>query len=120
MNWQERSTEFAQKHNLSHTAGVYLLDLVCEIGEVAKELLLQSDYGARAPGGRMGDVVYSMCMLADAAGINLDTALRHTRENTRPAGATRDISAAHPRKKAKQPSRKLITASRKVMERKYE
>ena len=39
-NWQRRTTEFAQKHNLLHPPGVFALDLASEVGEVAKEILL--------------------------------------------------------------------------------
>ena len=90
-DWQELATAFAQKHNLTHTPGVYVLDLVSEVGEVAKELLLQSDYGADAMAfdmadiaaqqrlaGELGDVVYSLCLLASAAGIDLNAAFHAT------------------------------------------
>jgi NTP pyrophosphatase (non-canonical NTP hydrolase) len=82
-NWQERSTKFAQKHNLNHPPGVYALDLMSELGEVAKEVLLATDYGKRPfphqsthnLSGELGDLLYSLCLLADAANVNLDTAL---------------------------------------------
>lgn len=90
-DWQELATRFAQKHNLIHTPGVYVLDLVSEVGEVAKELLLQSNYGAEAMtfeaadaatrqrlAGELGDVVYSLCLLASAAGIDLNAAFHTT------------------------------------------
>jgi hypothetical protein len=47
MNWQQQSAEFAQKQNLTHAPGVYALDLISEVGEVAKEILLATDYGER-------------------------------------------------------------------------
>ncbi len=46
-NWQQRTTQFAQKHNLSHPLSVYALDLMSELGEVTKEILLATDYGER-------------------------------------------------------------------------
>lgn len=48
MNWQQQSIEFAQKQNLSHPPSVYVLDLISEVGEVAKEILLATDYGELA------------------------------------------------------------------------
>ena len=82
--WQRRATEFAQKHNLLHPPGVFALDLASEVGEVAKEILLATDYGQRPfeqpqpqpkLAGELGDVLYSLCLLASSAGIDLETAL---------------------------------------------
>jgi len=80
-NWQERAHQFAQKHNLSHMPGVYALDLLSEFGEVAKELLKATDYGAHAPidnpalADELGDLLYSLCELATAVNVDLDAAL---------------------------------------------
>jgi NTP pyrophosphatase (non-canonical NTP hydrolase) len=84
-NWQEQATNFAQKHNLSHAPGVYALDLMSELGEVAKELLLATAYGQQEPdydheaiAGELGDVLYSLCLLATAVDVNLDSAFTDT------------------------------------------
>lgn len=88
-NWQQRATNFAQKHNLSRPAGVYALDLVSEVGEVAKEILLATEYGERPFAARdphttdrlaaeLGDVLYSLCLLASTAGVDLEEALTDT------------------------------------------
>jgi NTP pyrophosphatase (non-canonical NTP hydrolase) len=80
-NWQQRATEFAQKHNLLHPPGVFALDLASEVGEVAKEILLATDYGQRPfqsqpnLAAELGDVLYSLCLLASSAGVDLETAL---------------------------------------------
>lgn len=80
-NWQERTHQFAQKHNLAHTPGVYALDLLSELGEVAKELLKATNYGQHAPtdmpemAGELGDLLYSLCQLATAVNVDLDQAL---------------------------------------------
>ena len=80
-NWQQRSHQFAQKHNLSHTPGVTALDLLSEFGEVAKELLKATDYGSHAPidnpalADELGDLLYSLCELATAVNVDLDQAL---------------------------------------------
>jgi NTP pyrophosphatase (non-canonical NTP hydrolase) len=82
-NWQSRATEFAQKHNLLHPPGVFALDLASEVGEVAKEILLATDYGQQpfqpqpTLASELGDVLYSLCLLASSAGVDLETALEN-------------------------------------------
>ena len=76
--------KFAQKHNFSPDPGVYALDCLSELGEVAKEILLASDYGRRPPqwdediGAELGDLLYSLCLLAHNLDVNLDAALDET------------------------------------------
>jgi len=86
-NWQTRATQFAQKHNLTRSPGVYALDLLSELGEVAKEILQATDYGKRPfdtqsthsdLAGELGDTLYSLCLLAHAANIDLEDALTNT------------------------------------------
>ena len=83
-NWQTRATQFAQNHNLQHTPSVYALDLMSELGEVAKEILLATDYGQTTPqfdnklADELGDALYSLCLLASAADIDLDAAFDAT------------------------------------------
>lgn len=86
MNWQEQAVDFAQKHNLLHDPGVHLIDLVSELGEVAKEQLIATKYGQQPPDfradlvGELGDVLYSLCLLAEVAGVDLEQALSATLE----------------------------------------
>lgn len=83
-NWQTLAAQFAEAHNLQHDPGVYALDVMSELGEVAKELLLASDYGRQPTSatpnmaGELGDALYSLCMLATAVDIDLDKALQTT------------------------------------------
>jgi NTP pyrophosphatase (non-canonical NTP hydrolase) len=88
-NWQTKAAEFSQNHNLHHSPSVYALDLISELGEVAKEILLGTDYGKRpfqaTPdhlghdlSGELGDALYSLCQLATAAGVDLDDAFTAT------------------------------------------
>ncbi|MCP5100043.1 MAG: nucleotide pyrophosphohydrolase [Chloroflexi bacterium] len=85
-NWQAHATNFAQKHNLNHPPGVYALDLISELGEVAKEILLATEYGKRpfpnqpieTMSGEMGDALYSLCLLATAVNVDLEEALTVT------------------------------------------
>ena len=83
-NWQEWATGFAKTNDLLHRPETHALDLVSEVGEVAKELLLATDYGKRPfqPSlsrphltDEMGDVLYSLCVLATAVNVDLDEAL---------------------------------------------
>ncbi len=80
-NWQTRAVNFAQNHNLSHPPSVYALDLMSELGEVAKEILLATGYGERpfdpTPNlaTELGDALYSLCQLATAVDVDLDAAL---------------------------------------------
>ena len=79
--WQERVAGFARRHGLLHDPATHALDLVSEIGEVAKEVLLASDYGRRAPefgpqlAGELGDALYSLLALAEACGVDADRVL---------------------------------------------
>lgn len=82
-NWQNRSREFAEKHNLHHSPGVYVLDLLSELGEVAKEVLLATQYGERpfpttppvTLSNELGDTLFSLCQLASSVGVDLEQSL---------------------------------------------
>lgn len=86
MNWQAQATKFASDHNLTHSASVYALDMVSELGEIAKELLIATDYGRQEAtyradiAGELGDALYSLCLLATAVDVDLDAALTATLE----------------------------------------
>ncbi|TYP57462.1 MazG nucleotide pyrophosphohydrolase domain-containing protein [Thermosediminibacter litoriperuensis] len=62
-------------------AGVRLMDLVAEVGELSKEFLKATDYGERAfetTGGwesEMGDVLFSLISLANVTGVKLEECL---------------------------------------------
>jgi NTP pyrophosphatase (non-canonical NTP hydrolase) len=73
---------FSDAHGLNHPAAVRVLDLVSEVGEVAKEVLKASDYGrhefAVMPSwdDEIGDILYSLIALANETNVDLETALR--------------------------------------------
>lgn len=81
MNFQQKVKEFAEKYNLTHGAEIAALDLVSEIGEVAKEILKTTDYGKKPAKHReelkaeIGDVFYSLINLANYYNIDLEEAL---------------------------------------------
>jgi len=64
-----------------HDPTTHALDLVSEVGEVAKEVLLATDYGRRPPqfrpelAGELGDALYSLLALAEACGVDAGSAL---------------------------------------------
>lgn len=81
MTFQKRTRDFMVRHGLGHTPQTHALDLVSEVGEVAKSLLEASDYG-RSPLGpgpalseELGDAFYSLVALAESLNIDLETAL---------------------------------------------
>lgn len=100
-NWQQLTTHFAEKHNLIHDPGVTALDVMSELGEVAKTLLKASAYGTQPPqygtdvAEELGDLLYSVCCLATAVGVDLDDALRQTLNKYEARwGATGQIGSA--------------------------
>ncbi len=84
--WQHHVAAFMRRHHLLHDPVTHALGLVSEIGEVAKEVLLATDYGRRAPQFRpgladeLGDALYSLLALAEACGVDADSALDATLE----------------------------------------
>jgi len=80
-NLQQKVEKFVKEYNLKHKPEITVLDLVSEIGEVAKEILEMSDYGRRKPKYKkelkteLGDVLYSLINLANYYDIGLEEAL---------------------------------------------
>jgi len=78
---QEKVARFEREHELGTSAPARLLDLVSEVGELAKETLNGTGYGQRefeAPPSwesEVGDVLYSLITLANATNIDLGNAL---------------------------------------------
>jgi NTP pyrophosphatase (non-canonical NTP hydrolase) len=81
MTFQTRSRSFLARHRLSHTPQIHALDLVSEVGEVAKALLEGSNYGESAPRStlaleeELGDAFFSLIALAESLDVDLETAL---------------------------------------------
>lgn len=80
-NLQKIVLDFAKKYNLTHSNEIIALDLVSEIGEVAKEILKSTDYGQTPPKKReelkkeIGDALYSLINLANFNEIDLEEAV---------------------------------------------
>ncbi|MEA3376326.1 MAG: MazG-like family protein [Chloroflexota bacterium] len=81
--WQREVAAFLRRHGLRYDPATHALDLVSEVGELAKELLLATDYGRRpAECGaplveEIGDVLYSLLALAEVCDVDTDEAF-HT------------------------------------------
>ncbi len=84
-NWQHRAASFARQNDLTHDPATHTLDLAAEVGELAKAVLLATDYGRRdfcfpsqAEDGlenELGDALYSLLILAEACRIDAGKAL---------------------------------------------
>lgn len=78
---QERVRNFVRANNLQTGVVVRILDLLSELGEVAKEVLLSTNYGrddfTGSPGfnEEMGDLFFSLLYLANDANVDLERAL---------------------------------------------
>ena len=78
---QAKVRAFVAKHNLVHANEISVLDLVSEVGEVAKEILKGINYGKKPfkkteeTKEEIGDLFYSLITLANTLEIDLEEAL---------------------------------------------
>ena len=81
-NFQKNVAAFVAVHQLEASVENRLLDLVSEVGELAKEVLKGGDYGSQpiqlspAWADELGDVLFSLTCLANSTGINMEYALQ--------------------------------------------
>ena len=80
---------FVEEYGLEAPVHARALDLVSEVGELAKEILEGTDYG-RAPfeapegwTGELGDALFALVCLANSTGVDLEVALVGTLEKYR-------------------------------------
>ena len=82
---QQQVAQFVQEHDLEATAPYRLLDLISELGEVAKELLKATDYGRNEldPAAlnadwaqELGDVLFSLICLSNATHVDLEQSVQ--------------------------------------------
>ncbi len=80
---------FVEEYGLEAPVHARALDLVSEVGELAKEVLEGTDYG-RAPfeasegwTGEVGDALFALVCLANSTGVDLETALNAALEKYR-------------------------------------
>lgn len=104
--FQQRVATFVNKHQLKTDVAHRVLDLASEVGELAKEVLRSSRYGAEpfTPSEEwrteISDVFFSLICLANSTGVNLEEGLSRVLqkyqqriEQTGDAGSER---ASHP------------------------
>lgn len=82
---QHRIAEFVQVYDLETSPSVRMLDLVSEVGEVAKEILKTTNYGQtdfilseskRANWEEeLADMLFALICLANSTQVDLDSAL---------------------------------------------
>ncbi|MBU1038664.1 MazG-like family protein [Patescibacteria group bacterium] len=79
---QEEIKIFCQVNGLIRPVEYQLLDMVSELGEVAKEILRSSDYGKKPVEYKeelkqeLGDVLYSLITVANGLDIDLELAVK--------------------------------------------
>ena len=100
MSFQRRCGTFLAQHGLSHTPQIHALDLVSEVGEVAKALLEGSEYGELALQPtvaleeELGDAFFSLIALANSLGVDLEIALDKALEKYETRLAERGIAGS--------------------------
>ena len=78
---QKKVQNFCETNNITGTPESRLMDTVSELGEVAKEVLLASNYGKSALRNNekiemeIGDVIFSIITLSNSLEINIEDAL---------------------------------------------
>ena len=93
---QDRVAQFVKEHGRDADERERLLDLVSEVGELAKEHLKSSEYGRRELRttdewkGELGDVLFSLVCLANATGVDLDAAIRQAMDKYEQRLASRE------------------------------
>jgi len=80
--FQEQVAEFVLRNELEISANNRLMDLISEVGELAKELLENTEYGnrdfypTRAWKNELGDVFFALICLANSTEVNLIAAAK--------------------------------------------
>lgn len=79
MEEQRRVAEFVSSHGLEAAPAYRVLDLVSEVGEVAKEVNLSTGYGASGEveiaADELGDALFALLALAEAVDVDAHEAL---------------------------------------------
>ena len=94
---QEKVQKFCDEHNLNTSPQSRLIDTVSELGEVAKELLVGSDYGKKSFQHNekieleIGDVVFSIIALSNSLDINIEKVLKKYEQRAKQGSIGSDV-----------------------------
>lgn len=86
---QEKVARFVEAHQIDASVEHRLLDLVSELGEAAKAVLKETDYGrtefqpSAEWADELGDTLFALICLANTTGVDLDEALDRVMEKYR-------------------------------------
>jgi NTP pyrophosphatase (non-canonical NTP hydrolase) len=86
LSMQGSVAAFVEEHGLEAPLHARALDLVSEVGELAKEILEGTDYGRapfEAPEGWTAELGDALVCLANSTGVDLEAALVGTLEKCR-------------------------------------
>ncbi|MFB6361292.1 MAG: MazG nucleotide pyrophosphohydrolase domain-containing protein [Halobacteriales archaeon] len=80
MDEQRDVAEFVAAHDLAADPAYRVLDLVSEVGEVAKEINLSTEYGRSAgadiAADELGDTIFALLALCEAVDVDATAALQ--------------------------------------------
>lgn len=94
--------EFTHEQGLDTPVSARLLDVVSEVGELAKEFLEGSAYGKEAAvlrsswDGELGDLIFSVLSLANVTNVDLEVALADTLDKYRRRMASTGTPGSRP------------------------
>jgi NTP pyrophosphatase (non-canonical NTP hydrolase) len=80
--FQDTVARFVEAHRLAISVQARLLDLISEVGELAKEVLKATHYGhepfqpTQDWADELGDLFFSLICIANSTGVNLEEALQ--------------------------------------------
>lgn len=83
---QHNVKTFCQEYDIEIPLEYSVLDLMSELGEIAKEILKSSNYGKKPVKhkeelkGELGDVFYSLITIANTVNVDLEDALQQSLE----------------------------------------
>jgi NTP pyrophosphatase (non-canonical NTP hydrolase) len=78
---QKHVADYVERNDMEVPAHIRCLDLVCEVGELTKELLERTEYGrktfrkSRNWADEFGDVVFALFCLANSTEVDVEEAL---------------------------------------------
>jgi NTP pyrophosphatase (non-canonical NTP hydrolase) len=79
--FQQTVATFVRENDLEAPVHARVLDLVSEVGELAKEILKVTSYGrdsfrpTEQWSGELADILFSLTCVANSTGVDLETAL---------------------------------------------